>query len=557
MTTILPAGCVTFMTRKSDLFVRFFGPIIACIGGIYATDIRPSRIRKVLLAGDNDLLQVYAMTDITGGPFLMHSNEYGYPDGTNFHLQYVESDLVTSILWAFRVIVHSPIFAVNLYIVLSFGMAYIAFYWMSKPIISGPWIRFTLSLSFAWLPATFVRLTYGHVFLASTWMVAVALGLLIRWSRDRPLPQIKRWGFYFGAICIGLGTPYYAFFSACFCVMLIFFPPNGNTRARLFFRLQTVILALLMVLPGLLKVAVTSYWIEERIVRTAQSSLAYPGQLYTLLTPIGFPYLAPDVLVQPQTEWVPSPLVVVIGLLLALRLGGSEHHAGRFIRGGLLLGTMIFVSGGLGFIFASTVSPALRVWVRIAPFIAALSLVVLGTFLAESFFFRNHKRWRLLTHLLLFLIVSAQVFDGKQLAGARFEEASANEFQEPYERALESLEKIVGVGCPVLVLPIMELPEGGSVGGVGNGDHLMPGLLSSNFFWSYGGVKGTVFDDWITSASLGDYEDLAAEARAVGMCAVWIDTRAEIAGRYTDPGEWERLGLESIGQFGPHVLLKF
>lgn len=557
MTKIFLTGDLTFMGRSSVLLTRFFGPLLACIGGIYATDLRPSRIRNVLLAGDSDLLQVYAMTDIANGPFLMHSNEYGYPDGTNFHLQYVESDLVISILWALRVIVRSPIFAVNLYIVLSFGLAYIAFYWMSKPIILSQLIRFTLSLSFAWLPATFIRLTYGHVFLSSTWMVALALGLLIRWSRDQPLTKLKRSVFYFGAIGIGLGTPYYAFFSACFCMLLIFLPPTGNTQAHLFFRLKTLFLALLMVLPGLLKVAVTGFWIEERIVRTAQSSLAYPGQLYTLLTPIGFPYLAPDVLVQPQAEWVPSSLVMVLGLLLALRPVGTERHSDRFMRGGLLLGTMIFVSGGLGFIFASTVSPSLRVWVRIGPFIAALSLVIFGYFLSESLFSKIHKRWHLLTHLLLLLIVFAQVFDGKQLTGGRFDEASANEFQEPYERSLASLEKVVGVGCPVLVLPIMQLPEGGSVGGVGNGDHLMPALLSSEFFWSYGGIKGTRFDDWITSASQGDYEDLAAEARAVGMCAVWIDTRAETAGRYTDPGEWERLGVEYVGQFGPHVLLKF
>jgi len=539
----------------ADLAMSWLGPVVAIFGGAVASGIHPSRGSSVLLDGDNDLLQVYAFADIVRGPFLLSSDEFGFPNGTNFQLQYVESDSITTLLWVLRLLLRDPILAVNCYILLSFALAFLCFKWMCSRLVSNPWLLTVLSLVFSWLPSTLIRLSYGHVFLASTWMIPLALGLILRSVALAPGQTRERLVLLLGGLVVGLGTPYFAFFSFCFA-LLMFLQQLFSERRGVRCTDKTLLgLTGTLVLPSVVKVALSGLFIDERIVRSASSSLAYPGRLHQFFSPIGFPYLAPDELSSAEPEWFPVPALVTVGILVALGRTNLKPNLDRFLRFGILLGIAIFVYSGLGFMFAVVLSPALRAWTRIGPFVAALALIVLGVAL-ERFFAAGGRTIRKLL-LGTFLIVSCalQVVDGRRLIGASFDAVAAGSFQEPYERALEQLRITCGDGCPVLMLPFMELPEGGSVGDVGNGDHLMPGILSSEFQWSYGAMKGTRYDDWLESVRSSDYTQLAAEARHAGFRVIWVDTRAGDSINFMSIQDWRRNGASVLGKFGPHVLL--
>jgi hypothetical protein len=82
------------------------------------------------------------------------------------------------------------------------------------------------------------------------------------------------------------------------------------------------------------------------------------------------------------------------------------------------------------------------------------------------------------------------------------------------------IQKEIEPGCKILQLPIMEFPEGGQVGQVGNGNHLWLPLLTQGFHWSYGAPKGSLAGDYWSRYKLDPIETIVETAANNSFCAI-------------------------------------
>jgi hypothetical protein len=87
------------------------------------------------------------------------------------------------------------------------------------------------------------------------------------------------------------------------------------------------------------------------------------------------------------------------------------------------------------------------------------------------------------------------------------------------------IQKEIEPGCKILQLPIMEFPEGGQVGQVGNGNHLWLPLLTSGFQWSYGAPKGTEAGDYWPNLAQESVQLQIESVVQKSFCTIIVDLR--------------------------------
>ncbi len=207
--------------------------------------------------------------------------------------------------------------------------------------------------------------------------------------------------------------------------------------------------------------------------------------------------------------------------------------AGRLIIAMILLAAV----GGFGSLFSLLVTPDIRAWNRVCPFIAFLSLVPVGFGLD---WFR--RRLRIATALIV-LLLAFGVWDQTAALDDVVvpRPAAADEFRN-VEGMVTRLAAHLPAGAAVLQLPFAAyLSETGSFG-MEPYDHLKPYLASRNSLrWSYPAMTNEQFQ-WQQAAAVLTPADLASAAVTDGFSAILVDTAG-----YQDGGAEVISGLASAG----------
>jgi len=178
---------------------------------------------------------------------------------------------------------------------------------------------------------------------------------------------------------------------------------------------------------------------------------------------------------------------------------------------------------GLGSIFTLLVSDLIRSWGRFFIFIIYFAVVISALVIKQSNVWKNFtpltKQALVVTMLLVTLFDQGLRTLPNGLKPAQELQAELADFSKQLDQNLDPT-------CPILQLPVMKYPEGGTVGGVNDYDHFWLYLTNPNRKYSYGVVKGTQQASWQDRIETKSVAKIAAQAAAVGYCAVVVDFRA-------------------------------
>jgi phosphoglycerol transferase len=227
--------------------------------------------------------------------------------------------------------------------------------------------------------------------------------------------------------------------------------------------------------------------------------------------------------------------LVVIALMTA-RGGWPDGQRARTIRAAIIGAAFAFAIGsfgGVGSIVAHLVSPQIRVWSRITPFLAFFCAIV-AVLVIDWVRHRlaGRKGGRIAAMGLPVMIAAVGVLDQTSPAFAPDHVANARLWRET-ANFVHEVEGEMPIGASVLQLPLIPFPEAGPVNSMGGYDHLMGYLHSRNLRWSAAAMKGRP-GDWQTQAIENDLSSriVILNAAAAGFDGVWVDRNG-----YADQGQ--------------------
>lgn len=489
---------------------------------------------------DSDMSSVYSLSQALGQSWvgLTHEN-LGYPHTADLALAFIPDDLQLVFLRLIAHLVGDPIRAVHLHSLLGFALSAATFTAAAQCLRISVWVRLPLALSFALAPYHFVRISYGHVFLANYYMLPVAVLILVTlYSRVSSSQQFE-WprrttlvGLLLGSVMVGSSGAYYGVFSGLLAAAVALLLPRGRQNLRdLLTRLgfTGLIVAAFLLAPGVRTVVARVRGLEDVLTRSPDESIRWGGQLSQLIIPWGtwLPRRLAELSAPIQFEWNPMPIlgslgfmVVMISLVRRIRVPHSNVLVSADIQFFVLISTFFFVSGGLGAVFAYTLDPSFRTWNRFHIYVLLFSLLGLGQALTRL---ASVKLVPLISTLLLVVVPLTQLRPLNSVGIGKEPAPSDLAHFDSIKLFGSELQVRLPAGCAILQLPTMMYPEGGQVGTVGNGQHLWLPLVTSGFRWSYGAPRGSSEGDhWLPFAAASVAETIE-HARDLGMCAVLVD----------------------------------
>ena len=532
--------------------------LIAVLGAFWAMRWNLSDLDQPLRVGESELSSIYALADGFQAPFIYSSAEYGYPFSANFAVQVVPDDVTNTLIGLLKWASGSPIIAVNSFILLSFALTASAMLSLLRRYINWPILRVVFALSAAWMPYVFVRIEYGHVLLSSIWPIPLAIGLIIDTVKSQPPISRGITKSLFLAIAVGASSSYYGFFSALILALLsiaFLFERPINRRHFLLFLSKFLVVGGFLAPLAIRLVSMKWMGLEQPITRSAEESLQYAGRLIDIFIPVDFPLKMPtSLLTRTRFEWSPIHTFGSAGVLTAFLMPRRHSKDESYLKMIIIISTVFFATGGLGYIFATLVTPSFRAWSRLMPFIAIASLTLFAIFVQRLLSGRG-RRFSALLLVVLTLPLGLQLELARKDIGSDLEDRAPDELLSPYLSGSDLTAALVPKKCPILQIPIMRAFEGGDVGSVRNGDHYWPGILSSSSRWTYGAIKGTTSGEFLPSMRDSNADRVIQWSSTSEICSIWVDTRATSVDALSNPSAWTDEGLNVSGQFGVHVII--
>lgn len=438
----------------------------------------------------------------------------------------------------------------NLYWLLSFPLtAFVAALVLSR-LFEG-WNGLTLSLAVAFSILPYHVNRYDNLVFAAHYMIPVQAWFIYRFADLSWLPSEGTWKQKLGAalrwpfllLYSASANVYYVFFTCYFLVvgaLMRVFEPLGRKALR------NALLCILILCAGVLfNIRHSLYtWAEEGrnpvvAVRNPIHAEVYGFKLAPFLFPTSF-HLVPA-LAKPRLTYdsghrttggfhESAGLVTSLSLLLvlfALLLKGSSlsplaRNSALFILLGLLLATV----GGFGTIFNFLVSPQIRAYERISPFLAFFALVGAGALIKEWWQKKNRSWARPLALAANLILVGCVFADYGNYAGFR-PVASDGIDREFYTQVGKEMKARTNKSAPMLLqLPYVEFPEGPFVHKMYSYNHFKGAMYAPDLLWSHGVIQGREGDRILKALSdlfTTNFEKALEEAMGHGYDGVVLD----------------------------------
>ena len=500
----------------------------------------------------------YFTNSSLGAPFHQEQYDYSAFDGDN--LQFL-------ILRIGAIVVSDPGALINIYYVIGYPLiAGVAFLVLRALGISRP-VALVGGVLYTCLPYHFEQGS-GHLFLGEYFAVPGAVWLVLQVLSDRPIlvaregrTGLRRWlaprTAVVAEICVAAGasTLYYAVFT----IMLLGLAALVRGLATRSLRGVVPGIAAACAVGLVLLVNLSPPLIyqhrhgsdPEIAKRSPAESEVYSSSLTQMVLPIThhrIGALARLTERHNKTTPVPSEIGMHLGFLLAASLvgllvlllvrtlrgppataGPRARLAGAAATGAglaFLLGTF----GGIGALIAYVVSPQIRAYNRITPFIAFFALVGLALVLDAA---RDRIRARAarrgpsgarlavaVSGVFLLAVGVIGILDATPNARARYAGQIAAWTDD--SRFIGRVEARLPRNAMVLQLPFHQFPESIPTGTMNDYDLFAGYVHSRNLRWSYGAIKGRP-EDWTTPATSKPLPLILRQATAAGFAAVYID----------------------------------
>jgi phosphoglycerol transferase len=377
----------------------------------------------------------------------------------------------------------------------------------------------------------------GHVFLAAYYMIPIGLLVLIRlvsWLSglsESFLPARKRLFTLqvFAVIAVGSSGAYYGLFFALLSISTLLLVPGRSRHINEIARRTVVVLCVtvgFIAAPIMRNLWARIHGLNSQLTRSPLESVQFGGSISRLYVPWGtwIPHNLRPMVERQEFEWLAVPLLAVLGIwiltvalvrnMVRVKLSPPEQQMSSLIYV-FFWALLFFAAGGLSLVFAYGVDSTFRTWNRFGIIIMTTALLAVALLVTQL----SRRKWSARASMgVLFAVAFFSQVQPIQSAGigAEPDEQARSDFR-MIQQEVAVINRVLPRNCSILQLPIMAFPEGGTMMGVGNGDHLWIPLVDGNHKYSYGAVKGTSAGDfWISQSPL----DAVRSAHRMGFCGV-------------------------------------
>lgn len=498
------------------------------------------RLIKLLIDGN----WIY-QSSITGYPFTSYFYDYPIPDtGSLFVLKIISN------------ITKDPSETLNLYFLAGFPLNALVSYAVLQKFSITKTLSFIGSLLFTLAPFHFLRInhlffTWYFVSPILTWYsYKIFLGSALFLERD--ISYFHRFLHVTILAAISLFGVYYALFGV---IMILITGTVATLQHRSWKNIYTATLAASIVSLGvLINIAPSIYYkiqhgsnqevaqrqaSESEIygLKLSQLLLPHPGHRSRALSNITQGYESSFPLVN-ENAYSSLGIVGSIGflaLLIALLIRNKNLKIdNRIYFFGLLTYTLLFFStiGGFSSLFAIFISPMIRGWNRVSIFIEFLSIsaftIIFDKLLKKTADHRFHSAIMVLAPMALLFI---GLWDQTARPCVSCIQDIKLEFTSD-QNFVRDIEKTEPTGTAVYQLPYMPFPEVAPLNQLPDYGLFRGYINSSQFKWSYGGMKGREGDFFYRALSQQPISHQLVVLKKLGFGGIYIDRRG-----YQDHGE--------------------
>ena len=483
--------------------------------------------------------------------------------GTFEQLSYPSNtDVDQGLVWTMRWVTRDPALAVNVVWLLMVAFsAIVATACLRLVSLSRP-IAFLGGVLFALMPYALSR-NIQHFSLAIYLVPIPCAAALLVASGDAIARRTRAW-LAAGCVLVGLNYVYYAFFASFLLLVAMAAAAVRDWRSRavrdgaLFLGVIVVVTAINLA-PSLRVWAVSG---EPLVIpaKTAAESETYGLKIRQLLSPVPdhplasfarFAALEQRANFPNENENATSRLGLIgslgfLTLMGTLVLPGLRRAMGDRERlaaaAGLSLALVLLATvGGLGTFFSLLVSPEIRSYNRVSPFLAFFALLAVCALLDRA---KPKDRWW--QAVIVSAVLVAGVWDqigavaplNQRYSAIRIEQASVNAF-------VQSLESRLPAGAMVFELPLTTYLNDVGEERMQTYDEIKPYLASHSLHWSYPALDNAVVR-WQHAVARLPPRAMAQAMRDAGFAAVAIDRKG-----YADDGEALIQALTPAGQTTP------
>jgi phosphoglycerol transferase len=548
---LLPLNTFITINRKDWLFC-FSGAIFSMLLGSYFISgiFLPQLQHPYILGGDalQFLLEIQRLME----EGLAFNSRLGFPFGSTFLDFSTSEEGHLFLLQILGKASGSATFSFNAYVLLSFFFNFISTYLVSR--------AFGLSISsasacaflFNFLPFHFLRI--GHLFYILYFHIPIYFFLAYTTFIQNPPIKIKSWMknnflillslFIFSSFGI-----YYAFFACILFIITGIASAVKNNSAR---SLLKELLCVLSISLGVIVNTVPSivYDIEqgknpEVAQRHFSESEHYGLRLAQLVLPRDNHRLKP--LAHFKGKYTKSAPLVTENSTVSLGFFGSMGFL--YLLCGLFflfqkrdldprialfsLSTyslfLISTMGGFSVLFSMLITPSIRGWNRISPFIAFSSILTFCIILEN---FLKRKNWKNFLKQIIWLgVITIGILD--QTTPTSVEEQDQIKTITSHDRTtIKKIEDILPKGSAVFMYPYMPFPEWPYTHKLGTYDLAIAFLYSQNLKWNYGGMKGREGDLFYRILDKEPLQEQLNIIKKLGFQGIYIDKRG-----YEDRGK--------------------
>lgn len=547
-----------------DLWIALVGACACFIGASVALSgwprgVLPNLHHPFVYAGD--ALFQHWMTQRAIEGWVFQGSRSGFPFGSSF-LDFPGSDAGNLLLLkALGLLGGDWVAADNLYLLLSFPFAFVAFYVVARRMAVGRKLSCACALLFAFLPYHFARILSGHFFY--TWYGVVPLYLLAAqhvydWPNTPSARKRRR--FIRGALFLFFAASFGVYFAlfGCLCILASAFARvlstdggKGHASARLAEGAGMAAVGwCAAIAAGVALNVAPNVWHLAKVgsnpevaARFAVESEIYALKVTQLLAPQDahrVPQMA-GLGERYRREFPLSNTISYLGLfgiagfatligILLRGVGGATCDARQRFLATLVLALLLVATvGGLNVLFALFVSPLIRGWDRISIFIACASLLSLAVALDMR---ARHARWAAVTVGALAAVITVVGLADQTVRPSVMQRFSSKEAFEADRAFYACIERSLPAGSPVYQLPYIPFPETLPLYQLESYDPLAGYLNTATLRWSAGGMKGRRADLFYRALStLAPGEQLPV-LRRLGFRGISLDRRG-----YADNGD--------------------
>ena len=453
-------------------------------------------------------------------------------------------------------VIHDPPLLMNVYFILGYAFITTASFLVLRSVGASRPASFAVSVLFSMLPYHLAHGEY-HLMLSNYVAAPAACWLVVRVARGLPLltrsgAGWRGWitatngGTAAAVVLTGATSLYYAVFT----IMLVAVATAARGIAVGAWRslvpgaltLASVgVMLILSILPG-----VVYQWINgpnaAQAVRTpiesdyyslslARLLLSFSGHRIEALSDLGNSFVGNSIFIGEGDAGLGSALgATMVGMGIALivftirgRWPASERASMcRVAIMGASTAFLIGTFGGVGSIIAQLVSPQIRAWTRITPFLAFFCAIVLALAIDWLRERPRSRRWGPAFGMALpAIILIGGVLD--QTSPTNIPDYRANAAVWNSQAAFVArIERVMPSDAMILQLPLHGFPEAGPEQRMGDYDHLTGYAHSTDLRWSFGALNGRP-EAWTVAVADMSLRRLVRGGAAAGFAGVWID----------------------------------